>query len=130
MRSIGHLSWINNLTVRSYEKVTDEGFRHLERITELRSLALMGSDITDASFAQMAKFRRLNNLTVPAARVIGHGLVHLQGLPITQFNVQVQEIDERVIGALESLPNLNDLSLARRRLPRTTYEGLQDSKDS
>ena len=91
--------------------MTDEGFRHLERLTELRQLTLSGMDITDASFAQMAKYRQLVHLEVRSGRVIGHGLVHLQGLPIHTLKVQVQEVDERVIATLESFLNLTSLEL-------------------
>lgn len=110
MRSIGRLSWITNLSVKSYG-VTDEGFRHIERLTQLRRLELEYSSITDASFAQVAKYRQLAVLHVGGARVIGHGLVHLKGLPITDLQVQVQEVDERVIGTLEGLLNLSTLGL-------------------
>jgi hypothetical protein len=89
-----------------YTKVTDEGLRHLPRLSQLAQLTLGNDDL---------RFRRLD--PAPISAITDAGLIHLKGLrQLSNLNICGLPITDAGLDAIKDLPALAGLYLNRTKI--------------
>jgi hypothetical protein len=65
--------------------ITGEGFRELQGLSELHSLSLHRSNLSDEGMAQIVRLPKLDSLTLETCKVSDAGLAHIPKLTKLQF---------------------------------------------
>jgi len=93
--------------------VTDEGLRHIGRMTNLRLLSFNASLVTDSGLEQLKPLRKLEYLYPSNGSTISaDGLRHLASLPRLKFiSLWAYEIDDRDLEAIAGMSNLTGIDM-------------------
>jgi hypothetical protein len=97
-------------------RITDRGFAAVLHCTNVKSLFLRGTDITDESLRKLAAFKRLDYLSLDKTKLTGAGLDALAGLPIKHVAMQECELSEDAFRAFSKLTALEELSLRNAKM--------------
>jgi hypothetical protein len=126
--------------------ITDHGLMAIHRLSQLWSLILDDTIVSDEACAALTEMPRLSLLSLKRTRVVGHGLsllrdndqfhVYLEGTPATDegviaiarrisnlelISLNQTNVGDRAAGALSKLQRLNDVRFSHTRL---TDEGI------
>lgn len=129
---IGHLKRLRMLFVFNASDVSDDGVRHLGKLTKLELLHLEDAAVTDDSLAILSKLPKLERLTLPGNRFTDHGLNHLRNMKQLTLlwvggskRLGGNQITDEGLAALRGLSNLEGLELQRTLV---TNDGLEHLK--
>jgi Leucine-rich repeat (LRR) protein len=87
--------------------ITDEGFRELTRLKNLRRLAIRHSQVSDGGFALIRSFPDLNELRMHDIPVTAAGLVPLQGLAkLRTLTLSAPQVNIAILKKLPALAHL------------------------
>ncbi len=101
----------------------DAAAKHIRRLPHLRSLLLIGSDLTDSGLATVAACRRLEELDLTYTNITDAGLHHLQHIPqLKRLDLDGTNITDSGLEQIAKLPELRSLRLVIGR--RITNSGL------
>jgi F-box/leucine-rich repeat protein 14 len=92
--------------------ITDEGMRHVAKLTNLKKLMLFGCDnITNEGLAQLTTLKSLKHLDITDSKITIGGLSHLNKIP-TLYKMVLDEIEQDHAGLnICGLKNLEELTL-------------------
>jgi hypothetical protein len=106
-RTLPMLDQLKGLNLRDTQ-FTDAGLIHFTRLSKLKELDLGGTQVTDVGMVHLAGLSELKWLSLNETRVTNAGLVHLKGLTklqvLTLFDTQAT--DTGVQELQRALPNL------------------------
>jgi len=119
------LTKLEELTILG-TNVTDAGLAHLTGLNRLKSLNAGYTKITDAGLAHVAKLTALETLSLEAAHEITDaGLLYLQGLDkLTYLHLDFTSIGDVGLKHLEPLGNLQSLTLYGAKVTDAGVESL------
>jgi Leucine-rich repeat (LRR) protein len=108
---LGLLTQIESLDLGSTD-VTDAGLEPLKALLQLRTLILRDSRLTDKALAYLAGLSHLRALDLVRTRISDQGLVHLSWLTdLRSLSLDYGEITDAGLRHLAQLKRLTDLSL-------------------
>jgi beta-lactamase regulating signal transducer with metallopeptidase domain/Leucine-rich repeat (LRR) protein len=103
--------------------ITDEGMRHVARLTNLKKLMLFGCEnITNEGLAQLTTLKSLKHLYITDSKITIGGLSHLNKMPAL-YKLDLHDIVQDNAGLdISGLTNLEELHLGlkRKRIDRDT----------
>jgi hypothetical protein len=112
LEHIKELSHLHYLNISAARRITDVGLKHLEGMTQLKSLAISGDEITDTGLVHIKNLYQLESLSIWGKQITDAGLVHLQGLTKLHFlNIGNSKITVKGLVYLKALPQLNEMRL-------------------
>ena len=74
LKHVGRLTKLQDLDLSFCHKITDYGFLHLQNLTSLRSLGILGTPIGDRGIGHLARLCSLEHLRLDMTRVSNFGL--------------------------------------------------------
>jgi len=88
-------------------KITDDGLKHLKKLSKLQSLYLDTNKVTDEGLKHLEGLTNLQTLHLDANKVTDEGLVHLEGLTNLQSLslINTKVTDEGVEKLQKAIPN-------------------------
>ena len=93
-------------------QITDAGLVYLEGLTQLHGLNLLGTQITDAGLLHFQNLTQLRNVDLGGTHVTGSGLAHLEGLSqLIGLNLSGTQITDAGLMHLRRLNKLQTLVL-------------------
>jgi Leucine-rich repeat (LRR) protein len=105
--------------------LTDATARRLAQ-TQLVTLSMPNSDISDAGLESLGKIESLESLVLTSTRVTDAGLAALEGLPKLQhLNLSATRITDEAVERLARLTTLRTLSLSGTAISPRALEGLK-----
>jgi hypothetical protein len=112
LEALAHSSNLESLYLPN-TLVTDAGLKHLTGLRHLQSLNLTGNpQLTDPALEHVGQLSRLYDLNLAGTSVAGPGLEHLSGLTNLQtLTLQNTPVTGPGLGALRELPDLKRLDL-------------------
>ena len=88
-------------------KITDDGLKHLNNLTDFQKLLLYDTEITDDGLEHLDSLNNLQKLWLEDTRISDEGLKHLRSLEslkaLTLYGTEVTEDGVKMLQ--ESLPN-------------------------
>ena len=92
--------------------ITDEGMRHVARLTNLKKLNLFGCEnVTNNGLAQLTTLKSLEDLSITKSEITIGGLSHLNKIP-GLYKLNLDEIEQDNSGMdISGLTNLEDLTI-------------------
>jgi len=104
----------------------DRGLVHLDRLEDLRDLALGEFGITDASLSHLSSHPRLTSLSLSSTAITDQGLTNLAGLSrLEHLNLSQTRVSDEGLRHLKPLRNLLTLSLHDTNVRGPGLEHLQ-----
>ncbi|HEX5271354.1 MAG TPA: hypothetical protein VFW33_12735 [Gemmataceae bacterium] len=97
-------------------KVTDKGMRAVLNCTNVESLHLQNTGVTDETFKQLSGFKKLDYLSLESTKITAAGLDAIAGLPIKHIGLQGIELTEDAFKALGKMTSLEVLWLSRAKM--------------
>ncbi len=97
-------------------KVTDNGFQVLLNCTNVTSLNLQRTAVTDETLKQLGGFKNLNRLALGGTKVTGAGLDAIAALPITHLGMEGCELSEDAFKAFGRMAALEQLKLSNVKM--------------
>jgi hypothetical protein len=93
--------------------VTDEGMRHVAKLTNLKKLMLFGCEnVTNEGLAQLTTLKSLRHLYIADSKITIGGLSHLNKIPAL-FKLDLHDIEQDHSGLnISGLTNLEELGLS------------------
>lgn len=123
MKHLGRMTSIERLHVSS-DTITDDGLQYLPGMQSLRTLSVEGTHITDRGFVHIGKCVELNGLCLYKTSATGAGLGHLAELKrLHSLCVLEDQIDDVWAQNARCISTLRDLQLNVRSM---TDKGLAD----
>lgn len=92
-------------------KVTDQGLATLSHLVNLNTVLLGKTKLTAASFNTLAKFKKLEHISVDNMTITASQLQAIQSLPIKHLSLENCTLDEGCFKAIGQMTNLTILSL-------------------
>jgi Leucine-rich repeat (LRR) protein len=116
---------LQNLDLNSCFGVTDKGLKNLDGLTELTSLYLNNTKVTDAGTTEIGKLKKLKNLGLIQTAVTDKGLKNLDGLTEMQgLNLfGLKGVTDEGMKSLAKMTKLQNLDI---RLTPVTDKGIQE----
>jgi len=106
------LPYVERLNLAGAYQLTDTGFQHLERLTQMRALDLTGTPMTDAGLQHLGTMTKLEALSLVGTRVSDRGLERLSRLThLTTLDLMSLRITDAGLRPLARLNRLRRLSL-------------------
>jgi hypothetical protein len=102
--------------VLSGSKVTDKGMRSLLNCTNVTSMHLDRTGITDETLKELSAFAKLNYLALEQTKVTAAGLEAIARLPIRHLAMQGCELSEESFKAFGKMTALEELWLSRAKM--------------
>lgn len=107
-------------------RITDDGLKHLNRLTQLESLNLDETQLTDKGMSHIKGLTKLKNLWLCGTKITDEGLVNLKGLTeLRGLHLDDTEITDAGLQHLRGLGHLVRLVLSGTKV---TDEGIADFK--
>lgn len=106
-------------------RISDEGLRHISRISSLEELCLRGEHMSDAGLAYLKKLPNLEYLCLYGSRFTDAGCVHIKEMPslrILSFHESLCRISDAGLVHIAQMPNLEILCL--HGMKNITDEGI------
>ncbi len=97
-------------------KVTDRGMRAVLPCTNVTSLHLQKTGLTDETLKKMVGFKKLDYLALDGTKVTAAGLDAISGLPLKHLSVQECELSEDAFRAFGKMTALEELWLAQTKM--------------
>jgi hypothetical protein len=96
--------------------VTDEGMRHVARLTNLRKLMLFGCEnVTNEGLAHLTNLQSLKHLHITDSKITVGGLSHLNKIPAL-YKLVLRDIEQDHAGLnISGLKNLEELTIRLKR---------------
>jgi Leucine-rich repeat (LRR) protein len=134
LRLLGQLRVPTDLNCYNSDKVTDEGWKHLEG-ARLIALRTGTSEITDSNLAAISRLTTLERLAIASSSITEHGLRHLAGLKSLKWlQISGADISEDAMSELRrELPKLQIRlapAVARAAVQRPKQPAIHLMKDS
>lgn len=124
----GHLESLVSLDL-SMTKLVDKHMKNINSLSNLRMLALIGTDIGDDSMAAIAQLKHLEYLYINDTQVTDAGLSRLRDhAALTTLNICSDRISSNGVKILSSVPNLHTLFLGGSRIDGTACKELRHCK--
>lgn len=106
--------------------LTGQGLRHLRALTELQSLSLIGTEITDDSLAPLARIASLEQLDLSYTPISDAGLMELQEFTqLGLLSLRGTKCSDKGLRFLERLGNLTELDLTETDVSTLAVERLK-----
>jgi hypothetical protein len=109
LASLAPLSQVRSLDLCG-SRITDAGLRHLAGMTKLRELDLGSTEITDAGLAHLARMTELKDLDLRDTKITDAGLERLAGMTqlraLTLDGTKITDAGLRCLGRLAQLRRL------------------------
>jgi hypothetical protein len=113
LSSLKHFSRLEGLELSCSDKVTDDGLKHLEGLTGLRSLALHGEGLTSPRLAHLSRLTGLKELDLSGSGLTDEGIVFLRPLiHLQSLNLAGTDVTDEGIKSLHFLSELRELDLS------------------
>ena len=110
--------------------VKDENLAGLKQFPDLRYLAIVGEQFTDAGLQPIAGLRKLDSFFLSEAPITSDGLKVIRNLPDLEYLfVSGTQVDDRVGETLATLPKLKSLSLEKSQAGDATAKQLARLKN-
>jgi hypothetical protein len=97
-------------------KVTDKGMELLLNCTNVRSLHLQKTGITDETLKKLPAFKKLDYLSLEQTKVTADGLNAITGLPIKHLAMEGCELSEDCFKAFAKMSALEELWLGEAKM--------------
>jgi RNA polymerase sigma factor (sigma-70 family) len=92
--------------------ITDDGIKHLTRLTKLRILAAGGLELTDRALETIGKLTTLEELSLEINKITGAGLRHLRGLKnLRKLNLDFNRLQPDDLEPISELTGLTSLRI-------------------
>jgi hypothetical protein len=111
LASVGQLTRIMRLELGGVAKVTSGGYKHLERLTQLRTLSLRGSNVNNEELSSIAVLQHLEELDLSSCeQLTDDGLTHLRGLRhLRVLALEQTKVTDRGMESVSQLVGLQEL---------------------
>jgi hypothetical protein len=107
---VSHIEGITALTLSGSRSVTDDGVRHLSRLSRLRHLDLSGTGITDQGLDVVRALPELETVSLAWTRITDAGIAHLAGCQrLGNVNLQGTSSGDGALRALAGKAHLAQL---------------------
>ncbi len=107
-------------------QITDAGLKHLEGLTKVTELYLNHTEITDAGLEHLEGLTTLRRLDLIETQVTDAGLEHLEGLTNLEWlYLSDTQITDAGLAGLEHLEGLTNLERLDFRRPQVTDQGVK-----
>jgi hypothetical protein len=80
LEQIGRLHELERLSIGFVDSIREEDFRHLSRLTHLKSLSMIGSTVSASALSNLSDLKRLKSLSLTNTSATDAGLSHLSRL--------------------------------------------------
>lgn len=109
---------LKKLYLENNERITADGFKHLQKLTNLEVLSISRNKLTDDGLAKIKGFKKLTKLFLTTNQISDKGLVHLKDLPeLTKLDLSFnQGISDAGIEHLMGLTKLKRLDVSGTRV--------------
>ena len=112
-----HLSKLHSLSLHGEGKLTDQGLKPIEHLTELTDLALPAAGLTDAAVSHLAPLGSLKSLDLVGGNISGKGLASLTSITtLEQLGLTDSTFDDADCRSLPRFAHLRLLNLSRSKI--------------
>lgn len=105
--------------------VTDEMLAELTPLTNLHSLDIPCSKITDTGMETISRFPRLTVLRIPRTAITTRGVRLLESLPLESLDLSNTRIDDAAVESLLRMKNLAVLDISGTEITEDGYRELE-----
>jgi beta-lactamase regulating signal transducer with metallopeptidase domain len=110
--NISHTSWVN-----AQMQISDAGMVHLKGLAKLRTLDLLGTDVTAAGLEHLTALPELETLILSGPKITDEAMETLVKMKsLKRLELRFTNVTDKGIEYLNKMPNLEMLNLASRNI--------------
>ena len=118
---------INSVEIGKRWKGSDSDLRHLQWLSNLRELKLLGDQVQDEWLRAVSTMKNLGRLRMKHARVTDAGVVHLQHLAPIRLEIWYSDLTDRCIDQLAAIEGVRLIQLYGTRVTREGADRLAEA---
>jgi hypothetical protein len=125
---LAHLSGVTNLTslILDGTQVSDEGLKHLKGLERLDELRLSGTQVGNSGLAHLRGLTNLRFIDLRETKISDAGLAHLKSMTkLTRLDLPGTQVGNSGLAHLKDMTNLNSLNLEKTKLSDSGLAHLQ-----
>ncbi len=111
--SLKKLSGLINLDLSNNPKITDAALSVISKLPKLRQLNLTNTGISSKGLSELRDLRDLSVLNISDTKVDDRGLVAIQNLPLTTFDLLNTAITDGALKGIAKIRTLRELGLQK-----------------